>query len=182
MWSLLGDSLFIINHVLPYNANISCPVQWVQGTSVMRLSSPARQTTAVSLSGPVVTVPTTASTTVTRRAVVSDCASLLFLFHFICNFTQTNTPEIGSPVILSCHWGPQWSSLVTNHIFQTADVTCDPLGDFRCDNHRCIPIRWQCDGNNDCGDGSDEKNCRECLTNQKKMSPISLILFHSFSI
>lgn len=77
MWSLLEDNRFIINHMLPCNANISCPVQWVQATSVMRLSSPARQTTAVSLSGPGVTVPTTASTTVTRRAVVSDCASLV---------------------------------------------------------------------------------------------------------
>lgn len=76
MWSLLEDN-FINHHVLLYNANISCPVQWVQVISVMRLSSPARQTTAVSLSGPVVTVPTTASTTVTRRAVVSDCASLV---------------------------------------------------------------------------------------------------------
>lgn len=90
---------------------MSCPVQWVQGTSVMKLSSPARQTTAVSLSGPVVTVPMTASTTVTRRAVVSDCASLVGTsFHekqLAPHFTQTNMPEIGSPIILSCHWGPQ---------------------------------------------------------------------------
>ena len=33
------------------------------------------------------------------------------------------------------------------------------LDRFRCPNHVCIPITYQCDGRDNCEDGSDEKNC-----------------------
>lgn len=39
--------------------------------------------------------------------------------------------------------------------------TCLP-NQYRCSNGNCINSIWQCDNDNDCGDMSDEKNCREC--------------------
>jgi len=41
----------------------------------------------------------------------------------------------------------------------SANSTCS-ADYFTCNNSLCIPKLWQCDGENDCVDGSDEAGCR----------------------
>lgn len=44
------------------------------------------------------------------------------------------------------------------YVFLERNTTCGPK-EFRCTNDKCIVGRWKCDGQDDCGDNSDESQC-----------------------
>ena len=45
-------------------------------------------------------------------------------------------------------------------------IPCES-NEFRCDNKKCVLQSWRCDGENDCGDNSDESNCRMYIARAK---------------
>uniref|UniRef100_A0A1B6DW73 Sortilin-related receptor n=1 Tax=Clastoptera arizonana TaxID=38151 RepID=A0A1B6DW73_9HEMI len=55
--------------------------------------------------------------------------------------------------------------LCPGHIKPNGNDTCPTMKNnctseqFKCGNDLCIPSQWRCDGDNDCGDNSDEMNC-----------------------
>lgn len=49
------------------------------------------------------------------------------------------------------------------YAFQTlsaySDTLCSGVASFQCDNAKCVSTHRECDGRDDCGDGSDETGC-----------------------
>lgn len=58
----------------------------------------------------------------------------------------------------------QFKKKIISHLFilylftVQIDETCR-TDEFTCNNGRCIQNRWVCDGDDDCGDNSDERSC-----------------------
>lgn len=62
---------------------------------------------------------------------------------------------------------PLFPSHSTTRPFFFPDQHTCPTDKFKCKNNRCIPLRWLCDGDNDCGNDEDESNttCSGTQTN-----------------
>lgn len=62
---------------------------------------------------------------------------------------------------LTCPARDSWYPLMATCFSLSVPRECTE-SEFRCDDQSCIPSRWICDFNNDCGDNSDERDCGNC--------------------
>ena len=51
---------------------------------------------------------------------------------------------------------------VDQFVFCSVNWKC-PMGNWKCANGICVPSLYVCDGEDNCGDGSDERNCRKLV-------------------
>lgn len=47
--------------------------------------------------------------------------------------------------------------------------TCSS-NEFKCDDGRCLPLRWRCDLEQDCDSGEDEKGCSDIGNHDRECS------------
>ena len=55
------------------------------------------------------------------------------------------------------------------HIVQPPPGQCTGNHEVACNNGHCVPIEYRCDGDDDCGDGTDERGCRKLVMNISMM-------------
>ncbi|XP_065222047.1 uncharacterized protein LOC135846721 [Planococcus citri] len=72
------------------------------------------------------------------------------------------------PEKFDCSWCPSHNSTeeCIGHnemkLFEEQESIAACVDGFKCDQRRCIPQDWRCDGHIDCEDETDELNCKQC--------------------
>ncbi|XP_029186888.2 sortilin-related receptor-like [Acropora millepora] len=86
---------------------------------------------------------------------------------FSCSCPDNMISVISAAGIVRCECSPGEHMDPVTKECKTLSGTCK-TNEFKCTNGACIPLHWRCDHDNDCGDNSDEQNCRNttCQSDQ----------------
>lgn len=83
-------------------------------------------------------------------------------------------------VIFSCWPIVMSHRSVLSTISEKISPECGSSDSFACNDERCIPMSWRCDGDIDCADEEDERNCPSEIDRNRTL--ISCIIFRSLWI
>lgn len=77
------------------------------------------------------------------------------------------TPPLSWPLSPSPSPQTAWDRL-TCHLLPSLEHKCNASSQFLCSSGRCVAEALLCNGQDDCGDGSDERGCHvnECLSHK----------------
>ena len=83
-----------------------------------------------------------------------DCSNFCFVVPVADGLSQVGRH-------CGCPYGQKlsWDQRTCEPDPEEVEVSTCRLGQYQCDNGRCVPLSYRCDRDNDCLDGSDEADC-----------------------